>query len=92
VRQVVRAPRSTELATTSLARRHQVITVETLNASGMRSAGGVYKRGLNGALADTALAEVREQATQEAVKRQPRTGNRRARRGPPRRKARLPDE
>jgi len=46
-------------ATTSLARRHQVITVETLNASGMRSAGGVYKRGLNRALADTALAEVR---------------------------------
>jgi len=33
---------------------------------------------------------LREQATQEAVKRQPRTGNRRARRGPPRRKARLP--
>jgi len=33
-----------------------------------------------------------EQATQEAVKRQPGTGNRRARRGPPRRKARRPDE
>ncbi len=46
-------------ATTSLAQRHQVITVETLNASGMRSAGGVYKRGLNRALADAALAEVR---------------------------------
>jgi hypothetical protein len=46
-------------ATTFLAQRHQVITVETLNASGMRSAGGVYKRGLNRALADTALAEVR---------------------------------
>ena len=26
--------------TTALAQRHQVITVETLNASGMRSAGG----------------------------------------------------
>ncbi|MGH3171603.1 MAG: RNA-guided endonuclease TnpB family protein [Trebonia sp.] len=46
-------------ATTSLAQRHQVITVETLNASGIRSAGGAYKRGLNRALADAALAEVR---------------------------------
>src|SRR6266700_5433642 len=44
---------------TSLAQRHQVITVETLNASGMRSAGGARKRGLNRALADAALAEVR---------------------------------
>src|ERR1700746_2023893 len=35
---------------------------------------------------------LREQATQEAVKRQPRAGTRRARRGPPHRKARLPDE
>jgi len=34
----------------------------------------------------------RERATQEAVKRQPRTGSRRTRRGPPHRKARLPDE
>ena len=46
-------------ATTSLAQQHQVITVETLNASGMRSAGGACKRGLNRALADAALAEVR---------------------------------
>ena len=46
-------------ATTSLTQRHQVITVETLNVSGMRSAGGAYKRGLNRALADAALAEVR---------------------------------
>lgn len=46
-------------ATTALAQRHQVITVETLNASGMRSAGGAYKRGLNRALADAALAEIR---------------------------------
>jgi putative transposase len=45
--------------TTALARRHQVITVETLNASGMRSAGGACKRGLNRALADAALAEIR---------------------------------
>jgi putative transposase len=178
-------------ATTSLAHRHRVITVETLNASGMRSAGGAHKRGLNRALSDASFAEVRrmlaykctwygsalveagryypssklcsacggrkpnptladriyqcghcgleidrdlnaavnlarlgetrlgeqspagsgppgvarwqdveppvrpslrEQATQEAVKRQPRAGSRRARRGPPHRKARLPDE
>jgi putative transposase len=46
-------------ATTSLAQHHQVITAETLNASGMRSAGGAFKRGLNRALADAALAEAR---------------------------------
>ena len=46
-------------ATTSLAQQHPVITVETLNASGMRSAGGARKRGLNRALADASLAEVR---------------------------------
>ena len=46
-------------ATTRLAQRHQVIVVETLNASGMRSAGGSRKKGLNRALADAALAEVR---------------------------------
>lgn len=46
-------------ATTALAQQHRVIVVETLNAAGMRSAGGVYKRGLNRALADAALAEVR---------------------------------
>lgn len=43
-------------ATTGLAQRHQVIVVERLNASGMRSSGGAYKRGLNRALADAALA------------------------------------
>ena len=46
-------------ATTALAQRHQVIAVETLNAAGMRSAGGARKRGLNRALADAALAEIR---------------------------------
>ncbi len=50
-------------ATTSVAQQHQVITVETLNASGMRSAGGTRKRGLNRALADAALAEVRRMLT-----------------------------
>ena len=49
--------------TTSLAQRHQVITVETLNASGMRSAGGAYKKGLNLALSDAALAEIRRMLT-----------------------------
>ncbi|MFE7719025.1 zinc ribbon domain-containing protein [Nocardia rhizosphaerihabitans] len=33
--------------------------METLNSSGMRSAGGAYKRGLNRALADAALAQIR---------------------------------
>ena len=46
-------------ATTALAQQHQVIVVETLNAAGMRTKGGAYKRGLNRALADAALAEVR---------------------------------
>jgi len=46
-------------ATTRLARQHQVIAVETLNAAGMRSAGRVRKRGLNRALADASLAEIR---------------------------------
>lgn len=45
--------------TTALAQQHRVITVETLNASGMRSAGGAYKKGLNRALTDASLAEVR---------------------------------
>ncbi len=45
--------------TTALAQRHRVVTVETLNASGMRTAGGAHKRGLNRSLADAALAEVR---------------------------------
>jgi putative transposase len=42
-----------------LAQHHQVIVVETLHAAGMRSAGGARKRGLNRALADAALAQVR---------------------------------
>lgn len=46
-------------ATTGLAQQHDVVVVETLNAAGMRSAGGVRKRGLNRALADAALAEIR---------------------------------
>lgn len=46
-------------ATTTLAQQHQVVVVETLNASGMRAKGGAYKRGLNRALADAALAEIR---------------------------------
>ena len=46
-------------ATTALAQQHRVIVVETLSASGMRSKGGACKRGLNRALADAALAEIR---------------------------------
>ncbi|WP_228536837.1 transposase [Nocardia sp. XZ_19_231] len=45
--------------TTELAQQYQVITVETLNAAGMRSTGGARK-GLNRALADAALAQVRQ--------------------------------
>lgn len=46
-------------ATTALAQQHHVIVVETLNAAGMRTKGGIYKQGLNRALADAALAEIR---------------------------------
>ena len=46
-------------ATTVLAQQHQVVVVETLNATGMRTKGGSRKRGLNRALADAALAEIR---------------------------------
>ena len=46
-------------ATTRLAQQHQVIAIETLNAAGMRRAGGARKRGLNRALADASLAEFR---------------------------------
>lgn len=50
-------------ATTELALQHRVITVETLNASGMRAKGDARKRGLNRALADAALAEIRRMLT-----------------------------
>ena len=46
-------------ATTALAQQHDVVVVETLNATGMRAKGGAYKRGLNRALTDAALAEIR---------------------------------
>ena len=46
-------------ATSALAQQHRVIAVETLNASAMRTAGGARKKGLNLALADAALAEIR---------------------------------
>jgi len=45
--------------TTVLAQQHQVVTVETLGVAGMRSKGGARKKGLNRALADAALAEIR---------------------------------
>ena len=45
--------------TTRLAQTHPVIGVETLAVKNMMSAGGARKRGLNRALADAALAEVR---------------------------------
>jgi putative transposase len=54
---------SLQKATTRLAQQHHTITVETLNVLGMRSAGGTRKRGLNRALADAALAQVRRMLT-----------------------------
>jgi putative transposase len=54
-------------ATIRLAQRHQIITVETLSASGMRSAGGAHKRGLNRALADAALAQVRRMLAYKTI-------------------------
>ncbi|MEU5405575.1 RNA-guided endonuclease TnpB family protein [Nocardia asteroides] len=50
-------------ATTAFAQQHQVVVVETLAVAGMRSGGGARKRGLNRALADAALAEVRRMLT-----------------------------
>lgn len=47
-------------ATTTLAQQHQVVVVETLNAAGMCAKGGARKRGLNRALADAALAQIRQ--------------------------------
>jgi putative transposase len=46
-------------ATTTLAQQHDVVVVERLIATGMRAAGGARRRGLNRALADAALAEIR---------------------------------
>lgn len=46
-------------ATTALAQQHAVIVVEDLNVAGMLSGGGKRKRGLNRALADASLAQVR---------------------------------
>lgn len=46
-------------ATTALAQQHEVVVVETLNAAGMRGRGGARKRGMNRALADAALGEIR---------------------------------
>ncbi|PWV76088.1 putative transposase [Nocardia neocaledoniensis] len=45
--------------TTRLAREHAVIVVEDLNVAGLTRAGGARKRGLNRAIADTALARIR---------------------------------
>src|SRR5262249_50299618 len=54
-------------ATTAVAQQHEVIAVETLNAAGMRSAGGARKRGLNRALADAALAELRRMLAYKTI-------------------------
>lgn len=54
-------------ATTALAQQHKVITVETLNVTGMRTKGGPRKRGLNRAIADAALAEIRRMLTYKTI-------------------------
>lgn len=46
-------------ATTRLARNHNVVVVEDLNVMGLRRRGGAYKRGLNRALGDAALGQIR---------------------------------
>ena len=46
-------------ATTRLAQAHEVVVVETLNVTGMRTKVGAHKKGLNRAISDAALAEIR---------------------------------
>jgi putative transposase len=59
----VAAVRAQEIhtATTELATRHEVVTVETLAAKNMSRRGGRRKRGLNQALGDAALGRIRTQ-------------------------------
>ena len=47
--------------TTRLVRDFDTVVVEELNIAGMTRSGGVYKRGLNRALNDAGLAEIRRQ-------------------------------
>ncbi|MFC9834646.1 RNA-guided endonuclease InsQ/TnpB family protein [Rhodococcus sp. NPDC127530] len=49
--------------TTRLVRDFDTVVVEDLNIAGMTRSGGAYKRGLNRALGDAALAEIRRQLT-----------------------------
>ncbi|TQC50538.1 transposase [Rhodococcus sp. WS4] len=49
--------------TTRLVRDFDTVVVEELNVAGMTRSGGAYKRGLNRALHDAALAEIRRQLT-----------------------------
>lgn len=49
--------------TTQLVRAYDTVVVEDLNVSGMSRSGGAYKRGLNRAIGDAALAEIRRQLT-----------------------------
>lgn len=45
--------------TTRLSKRYETVVLETLNVAGMRSRGGAYKKGLNGAISRAALATTR---------------------------------
>jgi putative transposase len=49
--------------TTRLVRDFDTVVVEDLNIAGMTRSGGAYKRGLNRALQDAGLAEIRRQLT-----------------------------
>ncbi|RYF52634.1 MAG: transposase [Comamonadaceae bacterium] len=49
--------------TTRLVRDFDTVVVEDLNFAGMTRSGGAYKRGLNRALRDAGLAEIRRQLT-----------------------------
>ena len=49
--------------TTRLVRDFDTVVVEDLNIAGMTRSGGAYKRGLNRALHDAGLAEIRRQLT-----------------------------
>ena len=57
-------------ATTALAQRHQVIVIEDLNVTGMsrrKPGAGRGGRGLNRAIADAAMAEVRGQLAKKST-------------------------
>ena len=55
-------------ATASLTRSYETVAVESLSVRGMATRGGAYKRGLNRAIHQAALARVRSDVTYKAVR------------------------